>query len=517
MRIRSIAVIASVAGALLLSVSPSADATSVVRDHTRPAPLPAHAEHAVCAAPAAGRASCHAHVVTSKDGAAPLASSSYTYGFRPADLQAVYALGTGTGTPTVAIVDAYDNPNVALDLSVYRRQFGLPLCAGADAVTPAATDVTSCGILKKVSQTGSTTSYPTSNVGWGQEIALDVEMVSAICPNCKTLLVEASTNSYTNLMAAVDYAAAHASYVSNSYGGTEFSTETGYESHFNHAGVAFTVSSGDNGYGVEYPAASKYVTAVGGTSLTVDATTGARTSETAWSGAGSGCSAYIGKPSWQADTGCARRTVADVSAVADPNTGVAVYDSYGSTGGNWYVFGGTSVAAPIVAAVYALAGPIGSTDFAAQYPYAHASSLFDVVSGTNGTCSTAYLCAAVTGFDGPTGLGAPITSAAFAPGTSGTTPPANQPPTVTVAKSCSGTSSCSFTATGIDKDGTVVKYVWANVSTSSDNKATATYRGTGTYTHSVTVTDDKGATGSGSTTVKCSYVRVGGKRKLSCV
>ncbi len=182
--------------------------------------------------------------------------------------------------------------------------------------------------------------------------------------------------------------------------------------------MAITASSGDGGYGVEFPAASSYVTAVGGTRL-VRATNTRGWTETAWSGAGSGCSAYVTKPVWQIDTSCARRTVADVSAVADPNTGVAIYDSYGSTSGaNWYVFGGTSVAAPIIAAVYAVAGNT-SLISTTSYPYAHAASLWDVTSGSNGRCTSrhnttgGYLCTAGLGYDGPTGLGTPAGVGAF--------------------------------------------------------------------------------------------------------
>src|SRR5205085_10947343 len=139
--------------------------------------------------------------------------------------------------------------------------------------------------------------------------------------------------------------------------------------------------SGDSGYGAEFPASSAYVTAVGGTSL-VRSTASRGWSENAWSGSGSGCSAYITKPGWQTDSGCARRTVADVAAVADPNTGVAVYDSYGSSGSaNWYVFGGTSVAAPIVAALDGVAG--NASQVGPSYPYSHTASLYDVTSGSN--------------------------------------------------------------------------------------------------------------------------------------
>jgi subtilase family serine protease len=200
-----------------------------------------------------------------------------------------------------------------------------------------------------------------------------------------------------------------ATVISNSYGGSEYSSEVSDQSHYNHAGIAVTVSSGDAGYGVEFPAASQYVIAVGGTSLK-QASNSRGWTETVWSGAGSGCSAYITKPSWQTDGGCARRTVADVAAIADPNTGVAVYDSYSYRGSaGWMVFGGTSVAAPVIAGVYALSG---GTNNAAQSLYG-ASALFDVTSGSNGSCGGSYLCTGAVGFDGPTGNGTPNGTAAF--------------------------------------------------------------------------------------------------------
>src|SRR3954454_12800363 len=190
--------------------------------------------------------------------------------------------------------------------------------------------------------------------GWAQEISLDLDMVSAVCPKCHILLVEASSNSYANLAAAVDTAAAlGATQISNSYGGGESFTSS-YERHYNHPGVLVTASSGDSGYGVEFPASSPHVTAVGGTTLS-RASNARGWWATVWNGAGSGCSSTYAKPSWQHDTGCSRRSVADVSAVANPNTGVAVYDSYAYQGAScWMVFGGTSVAAPVVAAVNAI-------------------------------------------------------------------------------------------------------------------------------------------------------------------
>lgn len=324
-------------------------------------------------------------------------------GFGPSDLQSAYNLpsaSAGSGQ-TVAIVDAYDDVTAESDLGVYRAQFGLAPCTTAN------------GCFRKVNESGGSTP-PTANASWGQEISLDLDMVSAICPNCKILLVEASTASFADLGTAENTAASlGANAISNSYGGGESSAETSsYDAYYNHPGHAITVSSGDNGYGVQYPAASQYVTAVGGTSLS-RASNARGWTETVWSGAGSGCSAYEPKPSWQKDSGCARRTVADVSADADPNTGVAVYDSTAYRGqSGWMVFGGTSVASPIVASVYALAGN-GSTVNYGSFPYSNLSALFDVTSGSNGSCGGSYFCTAGVGYDGPTGNGTPNGTAAF--------------------------------------------------------------------------------------------------------
>ena len=320
--------------------------------------------------------------------------------YGPPDLQAAYgtvsaSATNGTGR-TVAIVDAYDDPNAESDLATYRSAAGLTPCT------------TENGCFRKVNQNGGTT-YPAANAGWAQEISLDVDMVSAMCPRCNILLVEASSNSFLDLGIAVNQAASlGAVAISNSYGGGEFSSESSFgNTYFNHPGVAITASSGDSGYGVEYPAASPNVIAVGGTTLQKS---GGTFTETVWNGAGSGCSAYEPKPSWQHDAGCPNRTVADVSAIANPSTGVLAYDSYGVTPG-WYIFGGTSVASPIVASIAALAGgPF--TNPAASYLYAQPGALHDVVSGSNGNCGT-YLCNATAGFDGPTGLGTPNTTAAF--------------------------------------------------------------------------------------------------------
>jgi subtilase family serine protease len=351
----------------------------------------------VCASPVPGFAACDALIRTDINHS----STSAPAGYRPADLQSAYNLGsalaTFTGNPTVAIVDAYNDPNAQSDLNTYRAQFGLGSC--------------NAPCFTKINQSGGLSPLPRNNGSWSQEISLDLDMVSAICPKCHILLVEASSASISNLGAAVKTAAKlGAIAISNSYGGSDLSDLT-YGANYNQPGVAVTASSGDNGYGTEYPASSGYVTAVGGTHLTGSIAAG--WSESAWSGAGSGCSVNP-KPTWQkVTTPCSGRAEADVSADADPSTGVSVYDSY-SYGGysGWLEFGGTSVASPIIASVYALAGgePAGQTG--AVTPYLNASNLNDVTSGSNGSCGTA-VCNAAGGWDGPTGLGTPNGIGAF--------------------------------------------------------------------------------------------------------
>jgi subtilase family serine protease len=357
----------------------------------------------VCSDSFPGLARCHAWLRTDASGLVP--DSSTPLGLKPADLQAAYNLPSSTAgaTQTVAIVDAFDDPNAEADLGVYRRQFGLPACTTAN------------GCFKKVNQNGGTV-YPNGNVGWAQEISLDLDMVSAICPRCKILLVEATNNSYANLGTSVNEAVKlGATVVSNSYGGSESSQDTQYDAlYYNHPKTIITASSGDSGYGPQYPAASQYVVAVGGTSLSRATGTPRGWTETVWSGAGSGCSLYDPKPSWQHDPSCARRTIADVAAVADPNTGVSVYDSYGSAGQiGWLIFGGTSVASPVVAGVYALSGNATSLTSAGSLYTGPSGSLNDVTQGSNGSCGGSYLCTGRNGYDGPTGNGTPNGTGAF--------------------------------------------------------------------------------------------------------
>jgi subtilase family serine protease len=297
--------------------------------------------------------------------------------YTPNDLHNAYNLPkTASGTQTIAIVDAFNNPNAESDLAVYRAKFGLPACTTAN------------GCFRKVNQMGGTL-YPPNNAGWAVEIALDLDMASAICQNCHILLVEANSTRLRDLGTAVNTAVRlGAKVVSNSYGTNgEISNEsTNCSKYYTHNNVAVTVSSGDSGLAVDYPAVCPHVVAVGGTTLNSDG------SETAWNtssteGAGGGCSTQIAKPSWEdsSETACAKRAVADVSAVADPNTGVYIYDTYMQKG--WLQVGGTSASAPIIAGVYALAGNAGNTTDPASLPWKNQSNdcLFAVPSGSNTT------------------------------------------------------------------------------------------------------------------------------------
>jgi subtilase family serine protease len=332
--------------------------------------------------------------------------------YDPSYLQSAYnvaslaaAHGGGVGQ-IVAVVDAYDDPNLASDLAAYRSHFGLSACVNG-TVSPSATGC----VFQKVNEFGQSAPLPATNASWGVESSLDVEMVSAICPKCEILIVEANQSALSDLGTSVNTAVSlGAVAVSNSYGSGEYSSEVQDSfNYYNHPGVDITVSSGDSGYGVDFPAASPFVTAVGGTSLNQSSNTGTRNaSETVWSGAGAGCSAFEPKPSWQHDTGCSRRTVADVAAVADPATGVWVYDTFGHTG--YAIYGGTSASSPIIAALYALAGNSRSSSvLPASYLYQSPNALVPITSGNDGTCAS-YLCNAnlsQNGYNGPTGLGSP--------------------------------------------------------------------------------------------------------------
>jgi subtilase family serine protease len=367
-----------------------------------------------CGAAAPGEARCFAYVLTpigqqalghglSPEGKRSAQASSTSGPWEPSDLQSAYgttsaAASNGAGK-TVAIVDAYNDPKLAADLATYRSEFGLPACT------------TASGCLRIVNQTGGT-SLPANNASWSQEISLDVDMVSANCPKCNILVVEVNSPTTANLAAGVNEAAKlGAIAISNSYGASESSSDPSGISAYTHPGIAITVSNGDAGYGVEVPASYGTVTAVGGTTLNTASNSRGWT-ESVWSGTGSGCSRYETKPSWQHDTGCTRRTVGDVAYVGNPDTGVYVYDSYAYEGeSGWLEFGGTSVGAPSIAAIYALSGNTSGTP--ASLAYSNTSALNDVTTGSNGSCSPAYLCHGETGYDGPTGNGTPKGTGAF--------------------------------------------------------------------------------------------------------
>jgi hypothetical protein len=336
-------------------------------------------------------------------------------GLDPADLRSAYDLpsqSTGSGQ-TVGIVDAFNDPKAESDLATYRSHYGLPACTTAN------------GCFKKVNQTGGTT-YPNSTSSiWAVEISLDVDMVSAACPNCHILLVEATNDEFANLAAAEDEAVTlGATEVDDSWGGPEFSGETQYDSYFDHPGVPITVAAGDTGDVVTYPAASPYVIAVGGTNLE-PAKNARGWTETVWGGegkegTGSGCSAYEPKPPWQTDPGCAKRTDNDVAAVAGTGgTAVSVVDSYEDAGNEinskedpgWILVGGTSAASALMSGIMALTNEYTRSFPGAEALYEEAAQngtgvLDDVLSGHNGTCGN-YLCEAGPGYNGPTGLGSP--------------------------------------------------------------------------------------------------------------
>ena len=327
-------------------------------------------------------------------------------GIEPAQFQQAYNIDISGGQgQTIALVDAYDNPNAANDLAVYRAQWGLPACGS--------------GCFTKYNQEGQTSNYPSADQGWGVEEDLDIEMVSATCPNCKIFLVEANSSNFSDLAASVAEAVKlGATAVSNSYQGGEFQGED--QNTLYNQPVPVLASAGDGGYGTGYPSASQYVISVGGTTLS-KASNPRGWTETVWNGTGSGCTQYASKPTWQKDTGCTNRTMNDISWDANPSTGPAMYDSYGY--GGWFTVGGTSVSSPAVAGEIGAASANGLKN--AGYIYANGSyhgpvgvhqgarttgdvTLTDIKQGSNGNnCNPAYLCHAEIGYDGPTGLGSP--------------------------------------------------------------------------------------------------------------
>ncbi|MEV6107920.1 carboxypeptidase regulatory-like domain-containing protein [Streptomyces sp. NPDC051940] len=346
---------------------------------------------------------------TVQDVAPPITATS------PAALQQAYHLPDGGEGMTVAIVDAYGYSKAESDLAVYRSYYGLPACTTAN------------GCFTKIDQRGGT-DYPPDNAGWSVESALDLDAVSAVCPKCRILLVQGDSAGLDDLGKAVDTAASRPGVVaiSNSYGIDGEAPGVGtFDAYYDHPGIAVTVSSGDTGNVQSWPATNPKVTAVGGTKLVRDSGSARGWSESAWgtvlggAGGGSGCSLYEPAPAWQldTDTSCGtRKATAEISAVGDPATGIGVYNTVGQSG--WSQYGGTSLSAPLVAAMYALAGTPTPGTYPASYPYAAKSRFTDITAGVNGPCGN-KLCQAGAGWDGPTGLGTPYGVAGLTQGETG--------------------------------------------------------------------------------------------------
>lgn len=321
----------------------------------------------------------------------------------PAYLQQAYDLsylsGAGGRGDTVAIVDAYDDPTAESDLGTFRSTSGLAACTTAN------------GCFRKVNQSGAASPLPAGNKGWEEEISIDLDAVSALCPNCHILLVEANSTMSTDMLAGMQTAGAlGAKQISDSW---SVSSSAPVGGSYTLPGVDVVAATGDHGYpgaGVDnYPAAFAGVTAAGGTSLSAasNGQGGRGFAESAWSlrsdgwGGGSGCDVKLAKPMYQSDSGCAGRAYADVSADADPTTGLKVYDS---GNGGWLLMGGTSLASPLIAAYYAITGLSATTP---QWAYTSSALLNDPASGSTGSCAQniLYICNAGVGYDGPTGVG----------------------------------------------------------------------------------------------------------------
>ncbi len=502
-----LAVAAADASAAVPSASPSAGAATA-------SPLPAgeYETRPACAIPSLGRPSCMASVLVARSTAArahlhPLglavvrqpdapSPAAGDFGLRPRDLHDAYSLPTtAAGAQTIALVDAYNDPAAEADLRTYDEQFSLPACTSEN------------GCFKQVNQHGETTNLPfpktvgelssarsgdqaeqedaAEAAGWGLEISLDIETAHAVCQSCHIVLAEATLPVNGDLESAERAAESlGANEISNSWGGPEEGTTTEAEAEgpFDHPGTVITASAGDNGYldwdssasgSVEFPAASPHVVAVGGTRLKLGSGS-SWAGETVWNGdgaGGGGCSTIFPAPSWQlslsdwSSVGCpGTRAVADVSADADPYTGVAVADSTSTkcetsyTEGktehvlHWCTLGGTSLASPIIASVFALAGGAAGVSYPASTVYAKAltspKALHDVTSGSNGECDLPFnastgvsgctveeesaqcnrhlICLAASGYDGPSGVGTPDGISAFQPG--GGEAPADEKP-----------------------------------------------------------------------------------------
>jgi subtilase family serine protease len=354
-------------------------------------------EHPTMRVCGGGNFECKAHVVLDENNR--IRPFALPAGLGPADLVSAYKLNAAiTSTATIAIIDAFHYANAASDLATYRSTFGLPACTVAS------------GCLTILNPTNA--KAPPAGDDWNLEAALDLDMASAACPTCKLILVEATDDQGNDLFSEQNTAAARAGVVaiSNSWGGGSSASDATLDTQFfNHAqNVNVFVSSGDSGNtGAtgDFPSTSAHVFAAGGTHLAKSSTTRGWT-ESAWSGAGSTCSSRIAEPSFQVGTvptaACPRRAASDISAVADPNTGVAVFNA---NDGGFIVVGGTSASSPFLAGVFARYGISGAAHNA-SFAYANKADWFDVTTGRDGNCRSA-LCRAAAGWDGPTGLGTP--------------------------------------------------------------------------------------------------------------
>lgn len=383
---------------------------------TEPA-LPA-GEQRVCPLPTRpGEMQCQSIYLTPTGGRSAHAATAAHAGYNPRSLRDAYRLtaasrSRGRGV-TVAIVDAFRDPNAGSDLAVYRKFYGLAACTRKN------------GCLKIVNQNGNSRHLPRANATWASEESLDLDAVSAICPRCHILLVEANSTSIRSFGPAERTAARRARFVSNSWSGANFNGESHFNGAFNHRGHVIDFAAGDFGYGTRFPRGTAYptglpfVTAVGGTRLEHVASRGRAWTETVWNDASgatnSGCTRFA-RPSWQRHAAsklrhCSGRIENDIAATADPEFGMAVFDSYHQPG--WLVFGGTSEATPLITAMWALAGRPGAHAYPVSYLYQHPRKFYDVRIGNNGSCKVKWLCHAERGFDAPTGLGTPLGLAGF--------------------------------------------------------------------------------------------------------
>jgi len=522
-------------------------------------PLPAsdYGVRAACGAPAAGHARCLALELVPETAAArarthPLGitrsapitagkAADGTDGLRPQDLHSAYGLpATAPTAQTIAVIDAYNDPEAETDLGVYDEEFGLPACTTAN------------GCFTKLNQEGKTSPLPKTEGGWSLEISLDIEIAHAVCENCRILLVEAKSSSYANLEAAEDAAAAAgATEISNSWGGEPPSVDS---AAFDHPGVVVTAAAGDDGYlnwdaeskaergFADYPASSPHVIAVGGTHLQLKSPADTWESESVWNGdgaTGGGCSARFDAQPWQQElanwsaVGCgSERAVADVAADADPYTGAAVYDTtpYEGEDLKWLPVGGTSLATPLIASVFALAGGADGVEYPARTLYENQikrpGSLHDVETGSNGECAKPFnseglsgcsaseeaascsqraICLAGPGYNGPTGVGTPDGISAFEPTTA-------VPPTVAGVSPDAGLESgtTTVTITGTELTGaTNVQFGFTSAVfevTSPTSITAISPAGTGTVPVTVTTPGGTSTTGPAD---QFSYVPVG--------